>query len=387
MGVTETLKRMRIRILSALQRIKPIRKNKILFWSDLGQRYSCNPRYLSEYISITYPNVYDVVWMFQSTATLPSDLPKNVRVVRYFSKEWLYEIATAKYVVCNHRIPSYFYFKKRKKQVYIQTWHSSLRLKAIEGDAAEELGAGYIEGAKKDSKQIDYLLSGCGFSSEIFRKSFWYDGEILEAGTPRIDYLLSQVDDKDSLFDKVKLSKKYKYVLYAPTFRNGDDLSAYDIDAERLVANLQVKFGGEWKVLYRLHPNLAQKIQLDNLPACCIDMTSYQDMQELLVLSDILITDYSSCMFDVAYLNKLCVLYVSDLERYIQNERRLYFEIPSLPFLIAKSNDELEEKIGAFEEKEYQTNLQAFLQTINSFERGNACKTIVKRILRKEENI
>lgn len=381
MKFIEKLKQIRIELIARFYRLKPIRKNTILFWSDLGHRYSCNPRYLSEYLMQKHPEEFDIVWMFDQETEIPDDFPNNIRIVRYFSKEFLYEISTAKYVVCNQRIPKFFYFNRRKGQIYLQTWHSSLRLKAIEKDAEADLGAQYIENAKYDSAQISYITSGCEFSSRIFKNAFWYKGTVLNTGTPRIDYLIRQADNVDDLYLKSGLDRKYKYILYAPTFRKNDDMSVYDVDMIRLCETLSKCFGGEWKVLYRLHPNMAKRVNITGLSSCCIDMTMYHDMQELLLVSDILITDYSSSMFDYAYLKKPCFLYVSDLEEYIKKERKLYFEIEKLPFIVAKNNDELNDKILNFNDEKYKIEIENFMKKIGSYETGNACKNIYEEIL------
>ncbi len=376
------LKRMRLYALALYAHRYPIIQNKILFWSEQGHRYSCNPRYLTEYILEKHPDAFELVWMFDRDAEIPDNLPAQVRVVRFFSKEWLYELATAKYIVCNHRIPEYFLFYKRKHQVYIQTWHSSLRLKTIEKDAQDTLGEKYVQSAKVDSGKIDWIISGCSFSSDIFRNSFWYSGKILQCGTPRIDALLQLVEKRDFLCEKMKLDDGLKYILYAPTFRNcdGDSLQAYNVDFARLTKALEQRLGGEWKVLYRLHPNVAKHTELQELPSNCINMTFYHDMQELLAISDVLLTDYSSSMFDVAYLGKMCMLYVSDLEQYVAKERRLYFDIKALPFPIATNNEILEKNVLQFEEKEYRDQIQDFMGKIGSFETGSACQMITRQI-------
>lgn len=144
---------------------------------------------------------------------------------------------------------------------------------------------------------------------------------------------------------------------------------------------LSQRFGGEWKILYRLHPNIADTVSFENLPECCIDASHYQDMQELLVLSDILITDYSSSMFDAAYLEKPCILYASDLNAYISRERSLYFNINTLPFPVVCDNNALEQCIKNFDTEKYQRDIHSFMEQIGSFEKGTACERIVKEIL------
>lgn len=383
MKLIDKVKSLRLDLITQVYRLRKIKKNKILFWSDLGKRYSCNPRYLSEYIAEHYPDKYEIVWMFDSQIEIPDDFPKNIRIVRYFSKDFLYELATAGFIVCNCRIPLFFRFKKRKEQVYIQTWHSSLRIKSIEKDAERDLSDDYIQNAIFDSSQIDYLLSGSGFSTQIFKNSFWYSGKILEFGTPRIDYLISNASDKTCLMSRIGLSDNYKYILYAPTFRKNDDINAYNVDMQKLSAALKNRFGDEWKVLYRLHPNIADRVKLDDLPDCCINMSFYHSMQDLLIVSDILLTDYSSCMFDMMYLEKPCFLYVPDYEEYMANERKLYFDLKNLPFLFAETNEELVNRIEEFNKEDYYKKIKCFLKEINSYENGHSCERIINYIFER----
>ena len=362
-------------------RVLFVQKKKVVFISHLGKSYSCNPKYLCEYLAKHHKGELDLVWIYTTEA--PADLPDGVRAVKHFSRKSLYEICTTGCLVSNTRISNWFMFNKRKGQRYIQTWHSSLRLKCIEGDAV--LPESYVKAAKKDSSQIDFIVSGCEFSSRIYLNSFWYQGPVLSTGTPRIDYLLNTSKQEIAdIYAKAKLDSNSHYLLYAPTFRNGDDIKAYDIDYNRLKDNLEERFGGTWNILFRLHPNLQDKVKVDDFGDSCINMTQYPDMQELLIISEILITDYSSCMFDMAFIKKLCILYASDLEHYLANERNLYFDIKSLPFPLAQNNDELAEIIDKHSENNYQNSISDFMQRIGSFEDGKACMRISNYILRNK---
>ena len=314
---------------------------------------------------------------------IPESIPQNVRVVRYFSKEYLYELHTARFVICNARTDGSYFWTKRKGQVYIQTWHSSLRLKTIEKDAEKTLSESYVQSAKGDSEKIDYIISGCTFSSHIFKNSFWYDGKILECGTPRIDYLLKEANKK-VIFKKTDFLEDHRYILYSPTFRT-DDAYQYNVDFEKLVRVYEEQFGGKWKVLYRLHPNLLLKRTEQTLPGVCIDVCRYSDMQELIAISDFMITDYSSCMFDMMYMKKPCLLYMSDFEEYTGRERDLYFDIKELPFLKAYTEDEMFDAIENFDGNKYAHDLESFLGTIGSFEKGTACQTIAELISKESE--
>lgn len=361
----------------------PIRKNKILFISHLGKSYGCNPKYICEYLLRFHQKEFDLHWAFDPYNCDIKDIPKQISLVNIYSLKFLFDILTCRVLISNTRIPNWFNFEKRKGQQYIQTWHSSLRLKKIEGDA--HLDETYEELAKFDSSKISAIVSGCRFSSNIYRRAFWYDGPILEIGTPRVDYLLQQQNvNRQKLLEKVGLKTNEHYILYAPTFRQSNSLAAYNIDYQRLANNLHLKFGGDWKILCRLHPNLYGKVSFKNLDDLCIDMTTYGDIQELLVVADILITDFSSSMFDMAYLKKPCILYVSDLQEYLQNERELYFNLNELPFPLTEDNDQLSQCLTQFNKQKYLTTVDSFLSKIGNYEKGNASEKIYQFIKRKQ---
>lgn len=366
-----------------VSRILPVKRNKILFVSHLGKNYSCNPKYICEYLLKSGDTRFELVYLYDPTNCNPNIFPKAVRPLNIYSRRFLYDIATCGFIVSNTRIPEWFGFYPRRKQIYLQTWHSSLRLKKIEKDA--NLGPDYEVWAKSDSKKISVIISGCTFSSQIFRNSFWYSGKILEIGTPRIDYLLNlKEEDVLGFMKKASLDSDFHYLLYAPTFRRAGDTTAYNIDYKLLINSLEEKFGGKWRILFRLHPNLKDVVDIDSLPSCCIDMSGYDDIQELIAISDIMITDYSSCMFDMAFIGKLCILYASDLEQYIKNERNLYFDIASLPFPLAKNNGDLNELIKLFNANDYKSKLSKFMNEIGSFEKGTACGEILNFIVKNK---
>ena len=358
--------------------IFPIKKNKIFIFSYYGNQYGDSPKYISEYLVENYPkDKFDIVWQFNDVDS-HKDID-GIRKVKSMTLRYFYELCTSKVIITNFRTTELF--KKRKDQYYIQTWHSSLRLKHIEKDAETSLQKSYVEMAKIDSKKCDLLLSGCKYSTEIFKRAFWYEGEIFEKGTPRSDMLLK---NNNEISEKVKkllgISKNRKLILYAPTFRKGDSLEVYNVDYQKVIEATKKKYGGQWSFLVRLHPHLVSKskdlIHGENV----IDATKYDDIQELLVSSDILISDYSSLMFDFALTEKPCFLYVPDLEEYIKNDRKLYFNIKELPFINSLSNDDLINSINYFNDNEYKSKLKDFYNKIGNFEDGKACENLAKKI-------
>lgn len=366
MSLTLKIKSMRHKAYLAYCRSLPIQRNKVILWSDDFKSFGCSPKYIA--LELAKRGKFDVVWVLNQDRPVPAELPQGIRLVRYFSMEYLREIATAKVIICNHRTSDYHFFNKRRGQFYIQTWHSSLRLKKIEGDASG-LPESYVNHAKADSAKIDLLLSGCAFSSDIFRRAFWYGGELLEAGTPRCDGFFGDNSDvKKKVFDHFGLESGKKFALYAPTFRKDKKANLYGMDFDRL----QTALGENWVIGCRLHPNLNAEAPAQG----CVPMSKYPDMQELLRACDLLITDYSSSMFDMAVAGKKCALYVPDLESYMAGERGLYFDINDLPFPKAEDMDAL----CALNFEDYEEKCAAFLKRIGSFENGTAAKVAADRI-------
>ncbi|MGI2293455.1 CDP-glycerol glycerophosphotransferase family protein [Paenibacillus sp. GXUN7292] len=358
--------------------VLPIKNNKIFLFSYYGSQYGDNPKYISEYIVANFPdNKFDIVWAFNDLESKRN--LTGIKKVKVMSFTYFYHLCTAKVIITNYRTTEMFI--KRKKQYYIQTWHSSLRLKHIEKDAEHSLPEHYVQMAKQDSLKCDLLLSGCKLSTEIFQRSFWYDGEILEIGTPRNDILFHKNPAmREQVLSALHLPIDHNIVLYAPTFRKNNNLDVYDINYSQLLASLKNKFGGEWIVLVRLHPHLLSKAKELPFSNDVINVTSYDDIQQLLSVADVLISDYSSLMFDYSFTQRPCFLYVPDVEEYSSTERKLYFELWELPYISAFSNNDLLNKVENFDREEYERNLKQFLARIGTFEEGKACESLIKRI-------
>lgn len=355
----------------------PIQKNKLFLFSYYGSQYGCNPKYITNYILEHYPNKFDIVWAFNDPSS-KSDL-QNIRCVKVMSLRYFYELCTSKVIITNYRTTDLFI--KRKTQYYIQTWHSSLRLKQIEKDAADTLPANYVKMAKQDSEKCDLLLSGCQYSTDIFKQSFWYVGEIFEHGTPRNDLFFDENQMKRaSIMESLDIPSDSRILLYAPTFRKGNKTTVYNIDYEKLVKVLREKYGGDWVILIKLHPHLLSETDEISYGENVQNVTTYDDIQELMFISDVVISDYSSLVFDFSITGKPCFLYIPDVKEYTSSERKLYFEIKKLPFISATTNDELFEKIKGFNSKDYTEKLHDFSRKIGSFEEGRASEYLLRRI-------
>ena len=367
MGSVQTIVRKVLRnslwqVLSLL----PKDANKAVCQSFYGRGYSDSPKAIAEELRARGWKVY---WTVKGEAEAAS-LPPGVTPLVVESPRAIYHQCTAGIWVDNCR--KWAYTQKRGNTCYVQTWHG-FPLKRIEGDAADALPPDYLRAAQKDSRMGDLFLSNSRFLTEIYRRGFWYGGEVLEQGFPRND-LLAQPHPE--LGEKVRralgLPPEKRLLLYAPTFRKDKGLAAYDMDYARCVRALEQRFGGEWLLLAKLHPNIAEKAAQMNLdPQVVRNASDYPDIQELYLACDALITDYSSVMFDYMVTGKPCFLYVNDLAAY-KSDRNFYYDIDKLPFARAENNDQLEAALLEFDPQEQARRTEAFCREFGLVESGTA---------------
>ncbi len=365
-----------IRIIYGLFRIFPIRKKCVLMFSYYGEQYAGAPKYISIYLNKN--SKLNVIWAFVNPEQYTSML-SSVKMVRYKHIAYYFMLATAGTIITDYRMTKEFV--KRNGQIYIQTWHSSLRLKQIENDALDTLPKHYIQMAKSDSAQIDILLAGSRKSKEIFQQAFWYGGIIAETGTPQCDILVRRDQNAaQRVYNFFKIPQEANIAMYAPTFRKNMDTSVYDLDSISVLKALRKKFGGDWYLLIRLHPHLKNCLTTFNYSDHVIHATNYDDVQELLCATDFLISDYSAIIFDFSVTAKPCMLYTPDVKEYTAYDRKLYFDLSALPFPSFENQSDLIQAIEYFNYNHYKKTLQTFRASIGSYDDGKACERVQQLI-------
>ena len=355
-------------------RIFPLKK-RIIFSSFSGRQYSDSPKAISDYILENFPET-EVVWAFIN----PKDfkVSEKIKKVKYKSLRYIYYVLTSKIYVDNVEVWSLLRF--RKGQTVIQTWHGGGAYKRVGVDRLDVGDAHKKHSTDKMNRMSIFLSSGKMFTEKVIKGAFAYRGEVLEIGLPRNDKLRRNNDTKTAkIKEKLGLTSDTKIVLYAPTFRNSLSLSPYTLDIELLSKTLEEKFGGEWKVLLRLHYYMENK-PFESSAGNTVDVTNYPDMQELLMASDVLITDYSSSMWDFSLMYKPCFLYATDIEEYC-GERDFYTKPQTWPFKIAQDNNSLCQIIKEFDAAEYVKSVGVHHAELGSCESGNATKIISERIV------
>lgn len=366
--------------------ILPVHKKKIVFTTFEGDGgYCCNPRYIAEEL-LKKNNGYEMVWLVNN---MNREFPAGIRKVRNTFWNRAYHLATAKVWVDNSR--KAYGTAKRKKQLYIQTWHAALEFKPVgkfRGKLFPKIA--YLV-SEYDSKLANYVTSNSEWCTKLYPEMLLYDGEIIKTGSPRCDVL---VNDRERLYREIRtryhVPQDAKIVMFAPTFRGGSQKGQRSVfaeeptlDFEMLTETLKQKFGGEWYVFLRLHPQLSAKLEgmsLSKKVENMIDVSQADDMNEVMAAADVFITDYSSSAFDAINVHMPVFLYADDLQDYLGERGSLMWDMYALPFTVAETNEKLKSNITQFDGDKYKIEINAFLQEHGVLEDGKASARVAEVI-------
>ena len=368
-------------VLSALIRVLllplcllPIRKNRVLFVSYRGKQYSCSPRAISEALARMSGGEIEIGWAFHHPQEFEALKARGIRVLDDRSFAFIVYALTAR-VVCTNAYYKPF-LPRRRGQFFLRTWHGGGAYKRV--GRAEKLPAlhrFYIRMQQQGASL--YTSSSEAFTRMTLREAFGYRGEVLETGLPRNDVLLNEAA-RDEAARRARtalgIPEGVRLALYAPTWRD-DHLRAHEIDFARLKAALSARFGGEFRILFRGH----YITDGNGAGLGDVDATQYPDMQDLLAAADVLVTDYSSCMWDMSLTLRPVFLYCTDLSTY-RTDRDFFTDIRTWPFPVSENNDELEATILRFDEDAYREAVRRHHRELGSCETGHAARDAAARI-------
>ena len=350
----------------------PLQKNKIILSSYDGMGYRGNCKYIVESL-LQNNRPLEIIWLvFDNTV---NDLPDKITKVMINSPQFYKEILTAKVYITNTE--HFLYEHKREGQFFINTWHGYGPFKKVKGDNSIRK-----EHLIKSNGASDLFITASSFYTGIYRRSFYYQGKVLECGAPRNDVFFHANDFSERIRKIYHIPQEKGIVLYAPTYRSatGDVLEKYDLKWEDILESLKERFGKDYVIVYRLHYYLHNLVSEQGLYEDAVDATFYPDVQELLVAADIVITDYSSLMWDFSLQRRPVFLYQNDEEEYT-NDRGFYAPVSQWPYPKAHSQEELAEQIRLFDEDKYIAELNAFLKKYGSCDDGHASERVVKKVL------
>ncbi|WHY91246.1 CDP-glycerol:glycerophosphate glycerophosphotransferase [Neobacillus cucumis] len=361
----------------------PLKENYIIFESFLGKNYSDSPRNIYEYI-IDNQLDYKCIWVFNDKNR---KIPGNAKVVKRFSLAYYYYFAVSKYWINNMRQP--LHLVKREGNVFLETWHGT-PLKKLVFDMKDVYSANpnYKRDFYLQSRAWDYLLSPNHYSSEIFRSAFKFDKEMLEFGYPRNDLLYAP--DKQERTETVKraigIPDGKKVILYAPTWRDDDfyESGKYKFQLQLDLNKMKETLGDEYVVALRLHYFIADEINVEGLEGFAFNLSKYDDIAELYLIADILITDYSSVFFDYANLKRPILFFTYDLDKYRDQLRGFYIDFEKdAPGPLLRTSNAVIEAVSNIEEikKAYSENYAAFYDKFCSWHDGKSTEKVVKHVL------
>ncbi len=355
--------------------------NNVTFISFGGKSYSDNPRAISEKLHEICQDI-NITWILDNVGTHDHLIPHYVNIVekKQIWKFWK-SLATTAAFVTNEKC---YYIPKSNRQLFINTWHGDRAFKKIMFDCVQLKATDVPESIPG---YCDLVTVGSDYGEMQFRSAFKYQGEILKYGCPRNDVLINVDEIRNSRTKSILgINNSTSVLLYAPTLRkasayNKNGQKMQDIDLENIAKILEDRTHRKWVVLIRAHPIVTTlNINFDN--NIFIDATHYDDMADLLAVSDFLITDYSSCAGDFALTGRPILLFQNDIAEYEKNERGFYFKMEESPYFTAHTQEEAEKVVEEMTLENAQKNCADILKFYNTYESGEASKVLAERIVK-----
>lgn len=355
----------------------------VIFESFFGKSYSDSPKYIFEYLNEHFPGKYQYIWV---NAGKKLNLPYPAKQMKRFSFKYFFYMARARYIVFNGRQPQYFI--KRKGNVFLETWHGT-PLKKLVFDMEDVTTASplYKEQFYIQTRSWDYLVAPNQFSEDIFRHAFMYDGKMLETGYPRNDILYSGKKEQliREIKEELKLPQEKKVILYAPTWRDDEFYghAQYKFSLKLDLEKMKRELGDEYVVILRTHYFIADFLDLTEYEGFAWNLSKYDDIARLYLISDILITDYSSVFFDYANLRRPMLFFTYDLDKYRSVLRGFYMNVEEeLPGPMLFDTDEIISSVKRIEDvqAEYKDKYDRFCEKYCTWEDGHAAEKVVNAV-------
>lgn len=368
----------------------PVKQDVVIFESQYGGKFDDNPKAIYNYMKQMDTKSYRLFWSINyRNRNIVED--KDVKVLYRFSIRWLYYMARAKYWIVNSRLPKWL--PKRKETSYIQTWHGTpLKKLALDMDTIGMPGnslEAYKESFLQETRKWDYLIAPNQYSKDIFKSCFAFEKVFIDSGYPRNDVLFHKNNHKDiaEIKRKLGLPLDKKIILYAPTWRDDYYLSRgkYRFKMPFDLNSVSEILDDEAVIIFRAHYLVAESLDSIKGNPNFYNFSVKEDISDLYLVSDMMITDYSSVFFDYANLNRPMLFFAYDYEHYRDNLRGFYFDIEKEspgPFITKEEEfyTYLREYLEKGEFINYRSRLKKFHEIYCSWEDGTASQKVLKEI-------
>lgn len=367
-------------------RLFPVKQNRVVFDSSLGKSYSGNPRHIFECaVKKGLDKKWDCIWFYESIPYY--QIPDTAKQAHYGRLRYLYYMATAKVWVFDCRQPEFLV--RRKGTYYIQTWHGTplkklcLDMEDVFMVGEKDIGT-YQKHFVENVATWDYLIAQNHFASDTFRRAFDFKKNMLEIGYPRNDILFHE-NNPDSIEKRkialgIPLDKKV--LLYAPTWRDDEYSGAkYQFRPHLDFAKLQKELGDEYVMIVKYHYLIMDSVDWSAYKGFVYHFDQSHDIAELFIVSDMLITDYSSVMFDYSLLNRPMLFFAYDKKKYKNELRGFYFSYTEeMPGPISTTTEELIHDIRTYDGSLYVEKYKKFKEKYNSIDHGDASEKVVELV-------
>jgi CDP-glycerol glycerophosphotransferase len=366
-------------------RLLPVRRGTVVFESHLGRQYSDSPRAIHEELRRRQVPI-TAIWCYAGDR--PKGFPQDAELVRRWSWRYIRALAQAEFWIDNQGFP--LRLAKRPETTYIQTWHgSALKRMGFDEPTYRVMSEQEQRAYRAALDRFDHFLVRSEHDVRTLARAYRIPEEkLLRTGYPRNDALVRAARDPRSaeparrgLAERLGIPPGRRVLLYAPTFRAGPDGGVRDFELPFDVERFADRFGDRYTLLVRSHylnrvtlpPSVAGRVT---------DVTGEADITPLLLLSDALITDYSSVMFDYALLHRPLVFYAYDWEEYARDVRGTYFDLrEEAPGPVVRTEEELLTAVSDLPalSSRYEARLKEFVDKYGEYDRGDAAARIVDR--------
>lgn len=368
-------------------RVLPIKKNRIVCDSvNSVSQFADSPKYIVEHLLDTRPARYEIVWLSDDVDRLSVLEERGIKVVRRHSLRDIYYSNTAAVFIGNlFGAPPYV--ARRRGRLVVETTHGVAYKSLLSGVFGESGTSKELKWERRFcSRRInrcDLCLSGSRITSEaVYRRELGYKGRIVECGLPRNDvFFRDMAKQREGVRNRLGLDSEERIVLVMPTWRKNQDRKNVELDYRSLVRSLGESYGGSWRALLRLHPLTSFDYSdiLASHSECLMDVTTGFESQELLCVADLLVTDYSSVVWDFALLGRPILLFQPDLGDY---EAERGFNVPPSEWMLPTAQSP-EELVGLVRHSSYEAlceRSQRHLERFGSYETGHATETVCEII-------
>lgn len=376
-------KKIALRVLLSPIKMVPVKKNRVMLVNDLSRKYAGNPKFVGEGLQRLYPGKFEILVSVNDPSAYTHLEKKGIKVVKFNSPAYFFNSLTCKVFLTNSG--GFSYLPMRRSQYVINTWHG--------GGAYKKCGTDMYNDSKMFCKDLrlqgdhtSLFLSSCGRFTDVVSKSMLVPKEVFWGiGMPRNDVIIHGDEElRQAVREKIGLKEDEKLILFAPTYRKINDsyfkdsiAIAYGVDTKRVCAAMEQRFGGKWRFAMRYHPCVVNRGDMEDIGV--LDLTDYEDMQELLLAADAMINDFSSSMWDFMLTGRPSFLFAVDLDHYVATTA-VYTPVSEWPFPQSVNNDELEKNILEFDEEKYAAACKRHYEALGGCETGRATELVCQRI-------